>query len=82
MARRQVGAIDGTGRGMGIGGRRQAGAMGRPGRGMGRGDQGFGQHDRRMLRLREHADERFYGMGRRQGGRVNRRGFEPDRGPR
>jgi hypothetical protein len=61
-------------------GRRQAGTMGRPGRGMGRGGQGFGQRDRRMLRLRERAGERFGGMGRRQGGRNNRRGFIPPKG--
>jgi hypothetical protein len=82
MGRRQGGAIGRAGRGMGGGGRSQAGAMGRLERGMGRGGQGFGQGERRMLRLREHADERFHGMDRRRAGRDIRRGFMPPKGPR
>ena len=73
MGRRQGGAKGRLGRGMGGGGRIQAGAMGR-------GGQGFRHGERRMLRLREHAGERFGGMGRRQGGRDNRRGFMSPKG--
>lgn len=70
----------GGGQGMG---RRQGRGIGGAGGGLNRGvrGQGLGQRGRRMLRLREHAEDRFGDMGRRQGGRGIGRGSMAPKGP-